>query len=49
VRTSLAIMIGAFALGTLVAELAGSPNLGSAMAFGQIAFAAAVVYVLVRR
>jgi hypothetical protein len=34
---------------TLVAELAGAPNLGTAMSFGQIAFALAAVYVVLRR
>jgi uncharacterized membrane protein (DUF485 family) len=41
-------VLAAFALGTLVAELAGAENLGTAMAFGQIAFALALVWVLVR-
>jgi hypothetical protein len=45
----LAIMLGAFAAVTVVAELAGAANLGTALAFGQLAFAAAVVYVLVKR
>ena len=48
-KLSLAIMIGAFAVGTLIAELAGAANLGTAMTFGQLAFAGALVYVLVRR
>jgi len=45
----LAIMLGAGALATAIAALAGSPNLGTALTFGQIAFAIALVYVLVRR
>jgi hypothetical protein len=45
----LAIMFGAFAAATIVAELAGAANLGTAMSFGQIAFALAAVYVLMRR
>jgi hypothetical protein len=45
----LALMIGAFVVATVVAELAGAANLGTAMSFGQIAFALAVVYVLLRR
>ena len=45
----LALMLGAFVLATVVAELAGAANLGTAMSFGQIAFALAVVYVVVRR
>ena len=48
-RVSLAILVGAFAIGTLIAELAGAANLGTAMTFGQLAFAGAVVYVLLRR
>jgi hypothetical protein len=42
-------MLGAFALGTLVAELLGATNLGTALTFGQLAFAATVVWVIVRR
>jgi hypothetical protein len=42
-------MLGAFAAATLVAELAGTANLGTALSFGQIAFALAAVFVLVRR
>jgi hypothetical protein len=42
----LAIALTAFALATGVAELAGAVNLGTALAFGQIGFAIAVVSVL---
>jgi hypothetical protein len=45
----LAIMVGAFAVATVVAELAGAENLGTAMSFGQIGFALAAVFVLLRR
>jgi hypothetical protein len=45
----LALMLAAFAAATLVAELAGAPNLGTALTFGQIAFALAAVFVLLRR
>ena len=45
----LAIILGAFAAVTGIAELAGAPNLGTAMTWGQMGFAAAVVYVLLRR
>lgn len=45
----LAIMLGAFVVATLAAEAAGAANLGTALSFGQIAFALAAVYVLVRR
>lgn len=43
------IVVGAMAGGTLVAELLGAANLGTALSFGQIAFAIALVWVLVRR
>ncbi|WP_320669670.1 hypothetical protein [Patulibacter defluvii] len=46
---NLAIVVGAFAAVTLIAELAGAANLGTALSFGQIGFAIALVYVLVRR
>ena len=46
---SLLIMVGAFAAATGIAELAGAANLGTAMAFGQMGFALALVYVLVTR
>lgn len=46
---SLSIMLGAFVVVTAIAELAGAANLGTALSFGQIAFAVALVYVLVRR
>jgi hypothetical protein len=42
-------MVGAFALATLLAELLGATNLGTALTFGQLAFAATVVWVIVRR
>ena len=42
------IVFAAFAIGTLIAELAGAENLGTAMAFGQIAFVLALVAVLLR-
>ncbi|MCW3048154.1 MAG: hypothetical protein JWO74_2438 [Solirubrobacterales bacterium] len=48
-RIGLALMLAAFALGTLVAELFGAVNLGTALTFGQLAFAATVVWVMVRR
>ncbi len=45
----LALMAGAFVVATVVAELAGAPNLGTALSFGQIAFGLAAVFVLLRR
>ena len=44
----LGLMLGAFAAATAVAELLGAVNMGTALAFGQIAFAAALIWVLVR-
>jgi hypothetical protein len=46
---NLLLMIAAFAVGTVVADLAGAENLGTALTFGQLAFAATLVYVLVKR
>lgn len=40
--------IAAFAAVTGVAELLGAANLGTALGVGQVAFAAALVYVLLR-
>jgi hypothetical protein len=45
----LAIVLGAAALATAIAALAGSKNFGTALSFGQLAFAGALVYVLLRR
>jgi hypothetical protein len=45
----LGIVVSAAILGTLVAALFGAANLGTALTFGQIAFAAALVYVLLKR
>jgi hypothetical protein len=44
----LALMLGAFAVATLVAALLGAANFGTAMTFGQLAFAVALVAVLVK-
>jgi hypothetical protein len=45
----LAILLVAFWAATGVAALAGAKNFGTALSFGQLAFAAALVYVLLRR
>jgi len=45
----LAILIAAFALASALAGLLGAVNLGTALAFGQIGFAIALVWVLLRR
>lgn len=44
----LLVLLAAFAAGTAIAALLGAANLGTAMAFGQIAFAAALVWALLR-
>jgi len=44
----LGLLIAAFASGTLLALLLGAANLGTAMAFGQLAFAGVLVWVLLR-
>jgi hypothetical protein len=49
VRTDLLIMLGAFAGGAALAGLLGAANLGTALAFGQIAFAIAAIFVITRR
>jgi hypothetical protein len=48
-RTSLLIMLGAFVAATALAALLGAANFGTALTFGQIAFAGALVYVLLKR
>ncbi|HEY2141012.1 MAG TPA: hypothetical protein VGG98_03000 [Solirubrobacteraceae bacterium] len=42
-------MVGAFALSSALAGALGAPNLGTALAFGQMGFAASAVYVLLKR
>ena len=44
-----AVLIAVFAVATALAKLFGAANLGTAMGFGQIAFAIALVWVLARR
>jgi len=48
-KLDLMLVVAAFVLGTIVAELLGATNLGVALAFGQLTFAAVLVYALVRR
>ncbi len=48
-RLDLVIMLGAFVLASLLAGALGAVNLGTALAFGQIAFALSAVAVMVRR
>jgi hypothetical protein len=45
----LLLIVGAFVLASALAGAFGAANLGSAMAFGQIALAVTVVYVMLRR
>ena len=45
----IAIVLGAFAVGVGLAELFGARNLGTSLGVGQLTFAAALVFVLVRR
>jgi ABC-type methionine transport system permease subunit len=49
VARDLTIMLGAFVLASALAGALGAMNLGTALAFGQIAFAGSVVYVMLRR
>jgi hypothetical protein len=45
----LLLIFGAFVLASALAGALGAVNLGTALSFGQIALAIAVVYVLLRR
>jgi hypothetical protein len=45
----LLLMLGAFAAASAIAGIAGAPNLGTALSFGQIGFALSAVYVLLKR
>lgn len=49
IRIDLLLMLAAFVGVTLIALAVGATNLGTAMTFGQLAFAGALVYVLVKR
>jgi len=46
---NLAIVAAAFAAGVGLAELFGAKNLGASLGVGELTFAAALVYVLMRR
>jgi hypothetical protein len=48
-KLDLALILGAFVVVTLVAEVLGATNFGTALTFGTMAFAATLVFVLVRR
>jgi hypothetical protein len=43
------ILLGTFVAVTLIAEIGGAANLGTAATFGEIAFAAVLVGLLTRR
>jgi ABC-type methionine transport system permease subunit len=45
----LLIVFAAFVLASALAGLLGAANLGTALAFGQMAFAASVVFVMLKR
>ena len=49
IARDLSLMFGAFVLASLLAGALGAINLGTALAFGQMAFAATTVYVILRR
>jgi hypothetical protein len=49
VARNLLMMLGAFILASGLAGALGAANLGTALAFGQIAFAVMTVYVLLKR
>jgi hypothetical protein len=45
----LLLIVGAFVIASVLAEALGATNLGTALAFGQIALAASTVYVILKR
>ena len=45
----LATLLGAFAAATAIAAALGAANFGTALGFGQLTFAATLVWVLLRR
>jgi len=49
VRSDLVVLVVSFAFVTLGALAAGATNLGTALAFGQMGFALALMWVLLRR
>ena len=48
-RIDLLIVVGAFLAGTLIALAFGAINTGTALTFGQLAFAGALVWVIAKR
>jgi hypothetical protein len=49
ISRDLATMFGAFVLASALAGALGATNLGTALAFGQIAFAITTVYIMLKR
>lgn len=48
-RAAAALVVGVFAVISLLAWALGAANLGTALGIGQVAFAAVLVWVLLRR
>jgi len=48
-RRDLLTIVGAFVFASALAGALGAHNLGTALSFGQIAFAVSVIYVMLRR
>ena len=48
-KGDLLIMFATFVIASALAGALGAANLGTALAFGQIAFAASAVYVMLKR
>jgi hypothetical protein len=49
VRRDLVLLLAVFVAATLIAELFGAINTGTALTVGQIAFAATLVWILLKR
>lgn len=47
--TDLGLLAGAIVAATALAEAFGAANMGTALGFGQLAFAATLIWVLLRR
>ncbi|MCP9489499.1 MAG: hypothetical protein MSC31_06440 [Solirubrobacteraceae bacterium MAG38_C4-C5] len=45
----LGMLVGAFVAATLLAELLGAVNLGTALSFGTLAFAGVLMFLLLKR
>jgi hypothetical protein len=45
----LLMIVGAFVVASVLADALGATNLGTALAFGQMALAATTVYVILKR